>query len=363
MHVWTPSRLCLFGEHLDYHRLEVVTMAIDLRFYATISKREDTIARIEIRDENRNDRSAVFCYNLAEELVYHSARDYFKSSFNVMKKHGVAFPHGFDIRMDSNIPIGKGMSSSSAMIVALIKAVLEMSDTDIRNDRDAIAQLAYEAEVLEFREPGGKMDHLASVHGGICHFDFSDMNHPSVKKLDIGLEGSFILFDSLEKKDTIRVLANAKEPVLRALERLGTRDIRWLATNPEAMGRMGKLPDEDRVPLMATLDNYAIVREFMEGTGNGTMSPERLGGLLWRHHGNLRDGLGISTPKIERILSVAMENGAYGGKINGSGGGGCCFAYVSASRGEAVRKAVEKMGFPAIPLKLSEGLTAREVQA
>ena len=42
----------------------------------------------------------------------------------------------------------------------------------------------------------------------------------------------------------------------------------------------------------------------------------------------LRDTLNISTPKIEKLINASLNAGAYGAKINGSGGGGCMFAYA-----------------------------------
>ena len=53
--------------------------------------------------------------------------------------------------------------------------------------------------------------------------------------------------------------------------------------------------------------------------------------------------LEVSTPKIEMMLDAAMDAGALGGKINGSGGGGCMFAYVP-NNPEKVVEAIEKTG-------------------
>ncbi|MBQ7053723.1 MAG: kinase, partial [Oscillospiraceae bacterium] len=54
----------------------------------------------------------------------------------------------------------------------------------------------------------------------------------------------------------------------------------------------------------------------------------------------------ISTATIEKILDCAIANGAYGGKINGSGGGGCCFVYAPRDKAEAIIEAVGKLGYP-----------------
>jgi galactokinase len=131
-------------------------------------------------------------------------------------KQGYVFKHGYDITLDSEIPIGKGMSSSTTMIVVLIKVLLEMLNSEDKNDAEKIARLGFEAEVVEFNEPGGMMDHYASALGGLVHLKF-DKDAANVEKIQKTIPGCFILFDSGEEKDTTRVLANAKTPVVNGL--------------------------------------------------------------------------------------------------------------------------------------------------
>ena len=64
------------------------------------------------------------------------------------------------------------------------------------------------------------------------------------------------------------------------------------------------------------------------------------GRLLTAHHAILRDILGTSTPRIDALLDAACAAGAWGGKINGSGGGGTCVAYCAVEVAEAVERAV-----------------------
>lgn len=356
----TPSRLCLFGEHLDYHSLEVITMAIDLRFRAEISKRTDGIAVIMIKDESidtlnqKNDYLSYekFEFDLKNELKYNNSRDYFKSCFNVIKKRGYDISCGFDIKMDSDIPIGKGMCSSSTMIVVLIKAVLEAVGADIKDNMSAIAQMGYEAEVTEFNEPGGKMDHMASAHGGVCRFDFNDIANPVMEKLKMLPSGGFVLFDSLSRKDTIKVLATARKPVEKAIEMLGVRGVRDL--DIKAI-ESADIPDEYKKPAAAALHNYELLKIFVQEQKNGSMTPERFGELLYEHHKRLRDGLSISTPAIEKILDAAMENGALGGKLNGTGGGGCCFVFAHEKDLMNIKEAVERIGYPARIIQTDQG--------
>ena len=65
--------------------------------------------------------------------------------------------------------------------------------------------------------------------------------------------------------------------------------------------------------------------------------------LFGEHHSILDEILNISTPKIELMLKSELQVGAYGGKINGSGCGGCMIAFCLENLSE-VKKAIEKLG-------------------
>jgi galactokinase len=83
--------------------------------------------------------------------------------------------------------------------------------------------------------------------------------------------------------------------------------------------------------------------------------PKSLGNLLSRHHAVLRDYLGVSTPRIEQMMDIALAAGGLGGKINGSGFGGCMFCYCPGVE-KAVHKALTEAGFDAWIVEVSEGV-------
>jgi galactokinase len=64
--------------------------------------------------------------------------------------------------------------------------------------------------------------------------------------------------------------------------------------------------------------------------------------------------LKVSTPKIESMLDAALDAGALGGKINGSGGGGCMFAYAP-NNSEAIAEAIKKVGGKSYIVRADEG--------
>jgi mevalonate kinase (EC 2.7.1.36) len=79
------------------------------------------------------------------------------------------------------------------------------------------------------------------------------------------------------------------------------------------------------------------------------------GRLLNEQHAVLRDLLQTSTPKIEEMIAAALDAGALGAKINGSGGGGCMFAYAP-SNPEKVAAAVAAAGGRPFVVRVDEGV-------
>lgn len=353
--VSTPSRICLFGEHQDYLGLEVISLAINLRFKAVIENREDQLICLKLKGENIDEEKVI---DLAKPMIYDNTRDYLKSSVNVLLKKGYEINHGFNINMDSEIPIGKGMCSSSTMIIVYIKAILEAINSSDKDDTELIARLGFEAEVTEFNEPGGMMDHYSSAVGGLNHMRF-DPDKTVLSSIDVNIPGYFILFDSLQDKNTTKVLADAKFPVVEALQELkefGINSVRDFVFDEKNLELLGKLDERKRRKLEASIDNYRILLEGKEMLESGNFDDERFGALIKRHHGNLRDGLEISTIKIEEILNTAYSNGALGGKVNGSGGGGCCYVYAKKDDVDRIVKAVTDLGYKAIVLKQDSGV-------
>ena len=369
VHVSTPSRICLFGEHQDYLGLEVIASAINLRFSARAEKRADSWLNIRIRDKSIGELGAKNTENKYEEyhidtaapLVYENKRDYFKSAVNVLRKAGFSIG-GADVTLDSEIPIGKGMCSSTTMVLVFTAALAALSDPKRVQDPMEMALLAWKAEVEEFNEPGGMMDQYASALGGMVHLDFST-GAAVPTRLSLDLDGCFILFDSLQDKDTIKVLGDSKYPTQEALKQLGRygiTSIRDFYNDPSLEKYVDTLDELHQRKVRANIDNYRIQREALSLIQEGRMTDEKMGELLNRHQANLRDGLGISTPVIDKILETAMAHGAYGGKFNGSGGGVCLYCYAPREKAEEIVRAANDIGYPAMILHQDKGLTIHD---
>ncbi|MCC6395798.1 MAG: GHMP kinase [Bacteroidetes bacterium] len=357
LRVSTPGRVCLFGEHQDYLGLPVVPCAISVRIQIEGSARPDRQVRIDLPDIDSS-----MSFRLGEQLTYSGTRDYFRSSVNVLLRKGFTFSTGCDCTVRGNIPINSGTSSSSALIVSWIAFLARVSDQQKSLPPLEVATLAHEAEVLEFGEPGGMMDHFSTACGGVLAIDF----HPSLKVREIPVTlGTFVLGDSQQPKDTTAILARVKLGVLRIVKNLQDRhpDFSLQTANADMLGRVAReLSPAERELLDGTIRNRDITREARQLLNRPAMDHRGMGELLSQHQEILRDVLKISTPKIDGMIAAAMAAGAYGAKINGSGGGGCMFAYAPESP-EIVADAIERAGGKAIVVTTDEGTRTEILQA
>ena len=351
--VSAPGRICLFGEHQDFLGLPVVAAAVNLRFHIEGTPRYDS--RIEIEMPDVGEKQSI---DLSGELAYTVKRDYLRSCINVLRRTGWQMTQGWDCTFRSTIPINAGVSSSSAMIVAWLRFLQEAAKASVSSPDD-LARLAHQAEVLEFGEPGGMMDHFAAALGG---FIYVDCRPPfKAEHLPIRLDG-FILGDSLQKKDTLGTLGGSRNDVRIGLDFLAKAYPRFdLHTTPkdEVWELLDRTPEAVRRKVRANLINRDITVEAMKMLRSRIVNPPELGCLLYKHHEQLRDGIGVSTPKIDAMLDAAMDAGALGGKINGSGGGGCMFVYAPGAEDEAA-EALEREGGKAYKLAIDTGARADE---
>lgn len=344
--VSAPGRICLFGEHQDYLGLPVITAAIDLR--VTIS------GGFSIDEKNRiyqPDIGEYDVFSLHFPLSYSKERDYYKSALNVLQRAGLDLRRAVEVVVKGEIPINSGTSSSSALIVAWIGFLLKMAGDERAHDPLLIAKLAHRAEVLEFEEPGGMMDHFATAFGGVQFIDFNDAGGPEKLRDDLG---TFVLGDSMQPKDTKGILARVKDGALEGLRIVG-KDIHDISFD-DVNAFEDKLSKTQYQVLCANIANRGITLAARKLMTSENFDRQKLGELLTEHHRQLRDGLQISTPKIERMINAALNAGALGAKINGSGGGGCMFAYAP-EHAHAVAQAIQAQGGRAYIIHVDRGVT------
>ncbi|GAB3773972.1 hypothetical protein GCM10028818_16100 [Spirosoma horti] len=357
MIVSTPGRICLFGEHQDYLGLPVIAAAISRRIQVAAHQSDQRGFRLDLPDI----RSSVNIPFDGEPLPYPKTRDYFRSAVNVLLREGFTFSRGIEGDVHGNIPINSGTSSSSALLITWLAVLTQLADQPRTLSAEQLAELGYRAEVLEFGEPGGMMDHYSTAVGHVIYLE----SQPAIRLQALNPPlGTFVLGDSQEPKDTIGILQRVKFGMLSIIRNLKTINPQFsleMSDSTDASEFKDFLTKDEYILLKGNLANRDILRDALNLLRSSSDSANafnhaRFGQLLNDHQANLRDAQRISTPKIDRMLDAALSAGALGGKINGSGGGGCMFAYAP-EQPEAVAEAIEREGGRAYIVRVAEGTT------
>lgn len=344
MKVSAPGRICLFGEHQDYLGLPVIACAISLRISIAGQHEASNAITVELPDIGARE-----CFSTLESRhEYQSGEDYLRSGYNLLCQRGFTFSRGIRCSVSGTIPINAGTSSSSALVVAWIQFLAAMSDQGSLLPPSEVARLAYLAEVEEFGQHGGMMDQYSSALGGVIH-----LSPPrDVTLLDMD-PGSIVLADSMEPKNTQGVLGSARSRAEAVLKKIPGISLNSAASQIESL-RSQFTPVEYDL-LKSILRNRDITVDALSAG-----SSRRTGKLLLEEHGILRDSLGVSTVKIDRMVQAAVDAGAYGAKINGSGGGGCMFATAPSRDVARVMAALEPLDCRVWHVKPDRGVSVED---
>ncbi|MFW9990541.1 MAG: galactokinase family protein [Candidatus Odinarchaeota archaeon] len=340
--VHAPGRVVFFGEHQDYLGCPVIPAAIDKKIVVTGSIIPDDY-EISLTDMNELESFS------SRVITYVKPRDYLRSGVKVLQEEGViSEDKGVRAVIYGTIPIQAGLSSSSALCVAWITFLSTLHEQSLTPME--ITRLAHRAEVLEFNEPGGMQDHMASAFGYINYEEFTPVRCTRLAKDFPGI----VVGNSLERKPTLDTLSRIKSRVKRALDRLGLEKLADMSKDDLEQTGIYKHDPEGMKYLRASVMNREITEQAHKELRKSSPNPVVIGQLMDKHHSYLRDDLSISTPIIEKMIQQARRTGALGCKITGSGNGGCMIAYCPGREKEVIR-AIRSLGVEAFNVSISPG--------
>jgi galactokinase len=326
--------------------LEVITLAINQRI--EIEGKTNTRGKIVIHLEDLK-RKITFPNKKQKKL---RRRDYARSAFNIYQKF---FPEDFgaELKVRSNLPIGKGLSSSSAFCAALIGFFDKAAEYN--STEKELAWNAYLAEVVNLGEPGGMMDHYASVIGNLVYLECREPYN--LEKFDIKLEG-LVIGDTLTKKETIQTLITRKSEIYQGIEIMKKNDESFdlgSCSFEDVFAEYTKNHDMSLKRLLGILGIRDTVREGYGLMRSKNPLPEEIASLINKHHEYQQTYFENVTPKMQKLISCAKDKGAIGCKLLGSGNGGSFLAY-SPGNEERIAKAIIEGGGQAYILEQDNGL-------
>jgi galactokinase len=322
-----PGRVNLIGEHTDYHDGFVLPAPIPRRTTVHLERRSDRLVRARSSSIS-NDRAE---FEIGRERPGRGWLDYVQGVTAALVNSGRAIG-GFDVQVESTIPLGAGVSSSAALEVALLRGIRALFDLDL--DDVAVAQLAFSAETGFVGVPVGIMDQMAASLGRDGEALFLDTRTLDVKHLPIPASIEVAVIDSgIRHRHAGGDYAVRRRESFEAAALLGVGRLRDL--DADQLPRLAALPATlARRARHVVTENERVVEAVKALAAADAV---RLGALFAASHASMRDDYEVSTPEIDTLVEIARRHAdVYGARLTGGGFGG---AVVVVARAEAAAAA------------------------
>jgi len=318
---FAPGRINLIGEHTDYSGGLVLPAAIDLG--TTISGRADS-ARIVLRSTADPDAVELAADGSSSGTPGGWAR-YVAAIARLLAARGRPAV-GLVGEVDSTLPIGAGLSSSAALLVAVAFSLCDVAEFAI--EPLELARLVREAERVAVGVPCGLMDPAAIIfarRGCALFLDCATAEHRAVP-LPPGL-GIVVLDSGVRHSLADSGYATRRAELERALAAIGRRDASGL--RPAEAMELGESVGLDGVEarrLRHVVTENERVRECVAALESGRNVEDVLRRTFRAGHDSLRDDYEVSTPELDLLVELASDRGAIAARMTGGGFGGSVVA-------------------------------------
>lgn len=326
--VWSaPGRVNLIGEHTDYNEGFVLPFAIANRTFAAVSKRDDGVIRVASSFTGESIELPV------DQISKETAGGWVGYVMGVawaFGKAGNAVP-GFDVFIDSNVPVGAGLSSSAALECSVALAINDL--LEFSKSKSELAQIGKLAENEIVGAPTGIMDQTASLNGEVDQAVFIDCRSLEIELVPLRFAENNLELVVIDTTVSHRLVdggyAERRASCELGAKTLGARSLRELSVTdlPRAKELL-----EDRVYRRVkhvVTENQRVLDTVAELQTSG---PLNIGQLLLASHASMRDDFEISIPELDFAVESAMQNGAIGARMTGGGFGGAAIALIEKSK-------------------------------
>lgn len=338
--LWSaPGRVNLIGEHTDYNEGFVLPFAIDRR----------TIVALGVRDDRRVRVASTFADELAEidlDALSPEALNGWSAyplgvawAFSEFGADLAAVP-GVDLFIDSDVPVGAGLSSSAAIESAVALALNDVWQLGL--DRRTLARVGQRAENVAVGAPTGIMDQSASLLGEADYAVFLDCRTLESELVPLGLAEAglaiLVIDTGVKHSHATGGYGERRAACERGAAALGYSSLRDATVDD--LPRAQQLLDDvtfRRIRHVITenqrvLDTVAVLK---------AQGASAIGELLDASHRSMRDDFEISVPELDLAVETAVGAGAIGARMTGGGFGGAAIALVKLDDLSRVQVAVD----------------------
>jgi galactokinase len=337
-----PSRINIIGEHTDYNLGYSLPAAVRQSMIFAFSESEGGLMHIEAIDlEERADFSIG-----EQDYPPGHWTGYFKTMLIELANRGYEVK-GVNCTFGSDIPIGAGMSSSSALNCGFLFGLNELFRFGLnRREMMFIAQAAEH----RFGVKGGLLDQYSILNGKTGHallLDFKHISHTYVP-LDTG-DYHFVLFNTCVKHSLVNSPFNQRRNAChRVMELLAKDDeqIQSYQDFDEALLEKYKdqIDEDDYIKACFVLREDERVLNTVKALETGDMAA--LGEYLWQSHAGLRYDYEVSCEELDFMVDHIREmEGVLGSRMIGGGFGGCTINVIHKDQVQRVWESLQKAYF------------------
>lgn len=324
--VRAPGRVNLIGEHTDYNEGFVLPIAIDRATFVAARARPDHTVRVYSANFDQEDS---FSLERIERSAERPWSNYVRGVVKGLLARDLPLV-GADLLLESDVPLGSGLSSSASLEVAVGYALQLLNNINLLGEE--LALLAQGAENSFVGMQCGIMDQFMSALGRAGHALLLDCRDLSYTTIPIPPDVRVVVCDSNVRHSLVGSEYNERraachEAVALLRQRLpriaALRDVtpEQLEANadllpPAVLPRARHVVNEIKRTLLAA---EALERGDLTG----------FGALMHASHVSLRDDYEVSVPEIDTLVELAMAlPGCYGSRITGGGFGGSTVSLV-----------------------------------
>lgn len=313
--VSAPGNIFFLGEHAVAYGYPSINASVDRRTFVEITERRDD--RINMKSEALGEASAINESGLKGDKCWKPEL----SPVMDMIGYGIGefgIKTGFDVKITSQIPVESGMSSSTAVLSALLKALAEVGGRKIKNEAFYDHIYPFQAIIHGGKASGSEI--ISSAFGG---FNRIQKKEDKINWIELGTHEFHV------------VIGNTKVHAPTALT-VGNHI-------PSLLKREKELVDTSfaKIGKLVSISKKVIRDEDVEILGE-----------IMNKNQKILSRLMLSHPKLDDCISEAISAGALGAKLSGSGWGGIMFALCKEKDVERVARAIESTGSEAIITEL-----------
>jgi galactokinase len=328
--VRSPGRVNLIGEHTDYNDGWALPVALDVGTDVAARRRDDGVLRVAAPRMQATDEVPV------DDLRPREGPDwtrYVRGAAALLRDLGCEFP-GADLLIDSDVPIGAGLSSSASLELGIAVALTTLADHPI--DGAALARLGQRVENEIVGVHSGIMDQLAIALGVAGHALLIDCRSLDTQPVPIPSVVRILVLDSAVPRTLAGSAYNQRradcESALRALQSVDLRLRALRDVSTELLAAEGRrLTERERRRARHVVSENTRVLDAVAALRRGDV--DRFGQLLTESHASLRDDYEVSSPDLDTLVDIAHRTpGVLGARLTGAGFGGCAVALATADQ-------------------------------